>query len=263
MHPDFTVLPTDLPATLVLADTDGAAAWARSDDTISTVLTEQERNYAKEFDGEAALTWAAGRVVLRYVLGAVLDADPSSIEIRLDSAGKPRVEDIEFSVTRAQRLVLIAVSEDPVGVDLEAVPDAAVASEALTLLHPREREELESLAGAEQPSAQRPAAEQSRAERSSAEQFGAERSTAVRSEAEFLVAQQPPAAQLALPEAFVRVWARKEAFLKALSTGLARDPGMDYIGAGEVPESPHPDVGIHDLVEGVPAGYRAAIAFNR
>lgn len=244
MHPDFTVLPTDLPATLVLADTDGAAAWARSDDTISTVLTEQERNYAKEFDGDAALTWAAGRVVLRYVLGAVLDADPSSIEIRLDSAGKPRVEDIEFSVTRAQRLVLIAVSEDPVGVDLEAVPDAAVASEALTLLHPREREELESLAEAVLPDAELPRAQ---------------RPTAERSEAEHLVVQ----AQSTLPEAFVRLWARKEAFLKALSTGLARDPGMDYIGAGEVPESPHPDVDIHDLVEGVPAGYRAAIAFNR
>lgn len=215
MHPDITVLPTDLPATLVLADTAGAAAWARTDEAISAVLTEQERNYAKEFDAEAALTWAAGRVVLRHVLGSVLDQDPAEIEIRLDSAGKPRIDDGEFSVTRARRLVLIAVAEDPVGVDLEAVPDHTVASEALTLLHPREREELGSLAEAE------------------------------------------------LPEAFVRVWARKEAFLKALSTGLARDPGMDFIGSGEAPQSPHPDVDIHDLVEGVPAGYRAAIAFNR
>lgn len=215
MHPDFTVLPTDLPATLILADTAGAAAWARTDEAISAVLTEQERNYAKEFDPEAALTWAAGRVVLRHVLGSVLNQDPAEIEIRLDSAGKPRIDDGEFSVTRARRLVLIAVAEDPVGVDLEAVPDHTVASEALTLLHPREREELESLAEAE------------------------------------------------LPEAFVRVWARKEAFLKALSTGLARDPGMDYIGSGEIPQSPHPDVDIHDLLGGVPAGYRAAIAFNR
>lgn len=215
MHPDFTVLPTDLPATLVLADTAGVASWARTEEAISAVLTEQEQNYAKEFDAEAALTWAAGRVVLRHVLGSVLDVDPAEIEIRLDSAGKPRIDDGEFSVTRARRLVLITVAEDPVGVDLEAVPDHAVAAEALTLLHPQEREELESLAEAD------------------------------------------------LPEAFVRVWARKEAFLKALSTGLARDPGMDYIGSGETPQSPHPDVDIHDLVEGVPAGYRAAIAFNR
>ena len=44
MHPDFTVLPTDLPATFVLADTAGAAAWARTDEAIASVLTEQEQN---------------------------------------------------------------------------------------------------------------------------------------------------------------------------------------------------------------------------
>mgnify|MGYP001069220624 CR=1 FL=1 len=212
MHPDFTVLPTDLPATLVLADTAGLAAWARADDS---VLTAQERNYAAEFDPETAATWSAGRVVLRHVLGAVLEADPAAIEIRLDSAGKPRIDDVEFSITRARRLVLVAVSADPVGLDLEAIPDHDVAAEAAGLLHPREREELAALGTDD------------------------------------------------LAAAFVRVWARKEAFLKALSTGLARDPGMDYIGAGETPDSPHPDVDIHDLSEGIPAGFAAAIAFNR
>lgn len=62
---------------------------------------------------------------------------------------------------------------------------------------------------------------------------------------------------------FVRVWARTEAFLKALSTGLARDPGMDYIGAVASPSSPHPDVEIFDLESGLPEGHHAAIAINR
>ena len=75
-HPSFTVLSTDLPVTLVLADTSAEAAWAREDDS---VLTEQERNYAKEFDAEAAATWSAGRVVLRHVLGAHLEQDPAAI----------------------------------------------------------------------------------------------------------------------------------------------------------------------------------------
>ncbi|WP_166971254.1 4'-phosphopantetheinyl transferase family protein [Brevibacterium atlanticum] len=211
-HSSFTELPTDLPTALVLADTAASAAWTREDDS---VLTEQERNYAKEFDAEAAATWTAGRVVLRHVLGAHLERDPAGIEIRLDSAGKPRVDDCEFSVTRARRLVLVAVSEDPVGIDLEAVPEHAVAAEAMQLLHVKERAELEAL----------------------------------------------PEDELAA--SFVRVWARTEAFLKALSTGLARDPGMDYIGTGAQPDSPHPDVDIHDLGEGIPAGYSAAIAFNR
>ena len=210
-HPSFTVLPTDLPATLVLADTSAEAAWARDDDS---VLTEQERNYAREFDAEAAATWSAGRVVLRHVLGAHLDQDPAAIEIRLDSAGKPRHDECEFSVSRSRRLVLVAVSDDPVGLDIEAVPEREVALEAMQLLHERERAELEALPE---------------------DDFAA---------------------------GCGRGWARTEAFLKALSTGLARDPGLDFIGAGPTPNSPHPDVDIHDLEAGIPDGHIAAIAFN-
>ena len=211
-HPSVTVLPTDLPVTLVLADTSAEAAWAREDDS---VLTEQERNYAKEFDAEAAATRSAGRVVLRQVLGAHLEQDPAAIEIRLDSAGKPRHDECEFSVSRSRRLVLVAVSDDPVGLDIEAVPERDLALEAMQLLHERERVELEALPD---------------------DEFAA---------------------------GFVRVWARTEAFLKALSTGLARDPGLDFIGAGPQPNSPHPDVDIHDLEAGIPDGHIAAIAFNR
>ncbi|MGC2940050.1 MULTISPECIES: 4'-phosphopantetheinyl transferase family protein [unclassified Brevibacterium] len=211
-HPSFTELSTELPVTLILADTSAEAAWARDD---ASVLTEQERNYAQEFDAEAAVTWSAGRVVLRHVLGAHLDRDPAAIEIRLDSAGKPRHDECEFSVSRSRRLVLVAVADDPVGLDIEAVPERDVALEAVHLLHKDERAELEAL---------------------SDEDFAA---------------------------GFVRVWARTEAFLKALSTGLARDPGLDYIGAGPHPNSPHPDVDIHDLEAGIPDGHIAAIAFNR
>jgi len=37
---------------------------------------------------------------------------------------------------------------------------------------------------------------------------------------------------------------------------------LDFIGAGPTPNSPHPDVDIHDLEAGIPDGHIAAIAFN-
>lgn len=211
-HPSFTELPTELPVTLVLADTSAEAAWAREDDS---VLTEQERNYAKEFDAEAASTWSAGRVVLRHVLGAHLGQDPAAIEIRLDSAGKPRHDECEFSVSRSRRLVLVAVSDDPLGLDIEAIPERDVALEAMRLLHERERAEIEELPDDDFRCRLRP-------------RVGAHRS---------------------------------------FSQGVEHRPGsrsgLDYIGAGPEPNSPHPDVDIHDLEVGIPDGHIAAIAFNR
>ncbi|MFC8198295.1 4'-phosphopantetheinyl transferase family protein [Streptomyces sp. NPDC057298] len=37
------------------------------------------------------------------------------------------------------------------------------------------------------------------------------------------------------PEAFARTWARKEAYLKGLGTGLGRDAALDYVGTSATP----------------------------
>lgn len=62
----------------------------------------------------------------------------------------------------------------------------------------------------------------------------------------------------AAPMAFGRAWARKEAFLKGLGTGLSRGPALDYVGTGARPVAPAPDWTLHDVA--VPDGYAAAIA---
>ncbi|MFB6832195.1 4'-phosphopantetheinyl transferase family protein [Streptomyces hydrogenans] len=58
-------------------------------------------------------------------------------------------------------------------------------------------------------------------------------------------------------EAFTRLWARKEAYLKGLGTGLARAPRADYLGDAEPAARP-----AGWSVCGVPvaAGYAAAVA---
>lgn len=49
------------------------------------------------------------------------------------------------------------------------------------------------------------------------------------------------------PAATARVWARKESLLKALGTGLSRDPSLDRVGAGRFPRRPLPGWRILDL----------------
>ncbi|MGO2660157.1 4'-phosphopantetheinyl transferase family protein [Mycetocola reblochoni] len=61
----------------------------------------------------------------------------------------------------------------------------------------------------------------------------------------------------ALPTATARAWTRTEAALKALGTGLSRDPSIDYLGTGPQPAQPS-WLGAHGLVSDLPAPPSAA-----
>ncbi|MFW6693112.1 4'-phosphopantetheinyl transferase family protein [Streptomyces sp. MAR4 CNX-425] len=64
----------------------------------------------------------------------------------------------------------------------------------------------------------------------------------------------PPAER---PAACARIWARKEAYLKGIGTGLARDPSLDYLGAAPGPVG----VARWQVVDvAVPPGFAAAVA---
>ncbi|MGW1773290.1 4'-phosphopantetheinyl transferase family protein [Streptomyces sp. NPDC002104] len=56
---------------------------------------------------------------------------------------------------------------------------------------------------------------------------------------------------------FTRLWARKEAYLKGLGTGLGRPPRADYLGEGE-PAARPAGWGVGGVA--APAGYAAAVA---
>ncbi|WP_326796402.1 4'-phosphopantetheinyl transferase superfamily protein [Streptomyces sp. NBC_01808] len=59
------------------------------------------------------------------------------------------------------------------------------------------------------------------------------------------------------PRACARIWARKEAYLKGIGTGLARDPTLDYLGAAPGPV----EVARWQVVDvDVPPGFAAAVA---
>ncbi|MFF3559937.1 4'-phosphopantetheinyl transferase family protein [Streptomyces sp. NPDC002574] len=58
--------------------------------------------------------------------------------------------------------------------------------------------------------------------------------------------------------AFARVWVRKEAYLKALGTGLSRELSADYLGTGPTPSPGPAGWRVHDVAAG--ADHMAAIA---
>ncbi|WP_373868401.1 4'-phosphopantetheinyl transferase family protein [Nesterenkonia alkaliphila] len=57
--------------------------------------------------------------------------------------------------------------------------------------------------------------------------------------------------------AFTQLWVRKEAYLKGLGTGLARELHLDYVGAEGL--AAHPVGWVFADIE-VPTGYSAAVA---
>jgi 4'-phosphopantetheinyl transferase len=61
------------------------------------------------------------RAKLRQILSRYLDQSPQEIEISVGSQGKPQVAGLEFNLSHSGDLVAYAVSDRPVGIDIECV----------------------------------------------------------------------------------------------------------------------------------------------
>ncbi len=112
------------------------------------------------------------RARLRQILSHYLNIHPRSIKISLGAYGKPQVKGLEFNISHSENLAVYAISQQPVGIDIEY----------------RRSLEMDSLV----------------------QRFFAP--------AELASWQQLPAPQREL--AFFRAWTMKEAYLKAIGTGL-------------------------------------------
>lgn len=60
------------------------------------------------------------------------------------------------------------------------------------------------------------------------------------------------------PPAFARAWARKEAYLKGIGTGLGRSPALDYLGTGVIPAAGPDGWTVRDVA--TPDDHAAAVA---
>jgi 4'-phosphopantetheinyl transferase len=123
------------------------------------------------------------RALSRRIVAARLGVAPQSVEIGHAPSGAPRVlapsSSLKISVSGRADFCAVAMAEAPIGVDIE--PSRAI-EPPWSLLHPNERNTLETLTGE------------------------------------------------ARADAFPRLWTAKEAYLKALGLGFARDPTKIAIG---------------------------------
>jgi 4'-phosphopantetheinyl transferase len=112
------------------------------------------------------------RAKLRQILSGYLDRSPPEIEISTGLQGKPQVAGIEFNLSHSGDLVVYAVSDRPVGIDIERIRSMDLSGIIQRFFAPSEFAAWQKL---------------------------------------------PPSEQEA---AFFRTWTIKEAYLKAIGTGL-------------------------------------------
>ncbi len=136
--------------------------------------------------------FVGAHALLRHVLSRKLGCSPEEIEYgreRCSHCGGPNGRPVlvapagamHFSLSHSAPIALVGVSEAPIGVDVQAVPDEEMASDVGALLHVAERAAIERSLKASRPTT------------------------------------------------FARIWARKEAYLKGLGTGIAHGLASDCV----------------------------------
>ena len=125
-------------------------------DPLRPLLSPDERQRAARFHrDEHRRRFIAAHGALRLILGAYLDADPTSLVFELGAHGKPSLREpfdpggarVEFNLSHSAELALVAVARDhPVGVDIERWAEVEHLELAERFFSRAERDALRALA---------------------------------------------------------------------------------------------------------------------
>lgn len=155
-------MPTDLPSVelvwsgRVFDHAEDAAAHRHLLDS------EESARLAAFYRSADRDAYAVAHVTLRRLLGERLGQSPEAVALAREPCtsctgphGRPFVPGhaVHFSLSHTSGLVMIALAEAPVGIDVEGFPDPGTVADVAGQLHPRERTELAALPAAERPAA--------------------------------------------------------------------------------------------------------------
>ena len=128
-----------------------------------SLLGEDERRRAEAMRrADQRAGYLAAHAALRELLGRRLGIHPAAVPFLRERCprcggnhGRPAVSSaraaLHFSLSRRGEVALIAVARAPVGVDIEALPDAGTVAATASLLHPLERAELAAVSPSRRP----------------------------------------------------------------------------------------------------------------
>jgi 4'-phosphopantetheinyl transferase len=88
---------------------------------LAAALSDEERATAARFAAsEHRDAYILQHAMTRWLLSRYLDVEPARIELARGSRGKPKVQGVEFNLSHAEDVALLAVARDmAVGVDIE------------------------------------------------------------------------------------------------------------------------------------------------
>ena len=103
-----------------------------SDEDFVKLYTESDSERQKKADKLKSdpakkLSIAAGELA-KKAIAEELNIDPKSIRFRTTKAGKPYAENlnIEFSISHSGNIAVCAISDKPVGIDIERIKEASI-----------------------------------------------------------------------------------------------------------------------------------------
>ena len=105
------------------------------------LLTNAELASAQKMPAADHNTWLWCRAVLRKCLGTKLNVDPAEIQFAYNAHGKPELKDqfLHFNVSHTASSFLIGIANEPIGIDLEAIPDQIDSATANFVLNEQEK----------------------------------------------------------------------------------------------------------------------------
>ena len=120
---------------------------------LATRLPDEDRQHAASYTHEGARRrFVVARTALRRLLGERLDTPPGDVPIAYGPHGKPTLADAagpHFNVAHSGEWAVIALADQPVGVDVERFrPMASAARLAERWFHPSERRRIAASADA-------------------------------------------------------------------------------------------------------------------